>query len=135
MSGQQLGVCEHCGTSFQYEIVHNGFSLSSYAYCSACGKTAILTHWDTRMPAGSKYCIITSCIEPLLKNCECGGHFRADASPRCPHCRKALSASYATRYIEGNAEKTVRSCWPWVKNWRGLYCMIIEDDRVSDIFK
>jgi hypothetical protein len=131
----KLGICEHCGESFHYEIVHNGFNLSSYAYCDTCGRTALLTQADGRMPVGSCCRMISCDVEPRLRRCECGGHFRANASPRCPHCRKPLSPTYAARYIESNAEGTVKSCWPWVKTWQGLYCMIVEGDRVSDSFK
>ena len=131
----KLGACEHCGASFHYEIVHIGLNLSSYAYCDICGRTAILAHWDSRMPARSTCSMISCGIEALLKRCECGGYFRAHASPRCPHCRKSLSAGYAARYIESNAEETVRSCWPWVKTWQGLYCMIVDGNRVLDNFK
>jgi transcription elongation factor Elf1 len=40
------GKCEHCGESFSYRLIHNGFNESAYAYCGTCGMTALLDGWQ-----------------------------------------------------------------------------------------
>jgi hypothetical protein len=45
-----LGVCEHCQQQFGYWLGHCGFGDCVYAYCDSCGRTAILSLWDKRMP-------------------------------------------------------------------------------------
>ena len=80
------------------------------------------------------YGVIPQQIEPLLKDCECGGKFRKGASPRCPHCNSELSAVKATKYIEANAPAT-RDGWSWQQSWEGLYCIIVEGKCVEDNWK
>ncbi len=44
------GTCEHCGSKFAYNLLHNGFNDSAYAYCDRCGTLAILDGW--KIPTG-----------------------------------------------------------------------------------
>src|SRR5882724_6754320 len=99
-----FGTCEHCAHSFSYTIVHNGFNDSSFAYCDACGRAAILSAYHPKLRA-FKFAPgpLPRQLEAWLLPCECGGNFRASASPRCPHCNRTLSAEWATTYIERNA--------------------------------
>ena len=130
-----IGNCEHCQKQFAYSLVHNGFNDSSYAYCDACGMTALLDGW--KVPADIRLSLHQSImpeIEPLLVPCECGGTFRTEASPRCPNCRETLSAVRAADYIEPQAEGTKKG-WRWQRAWKGLYCIIIEDRVVRDVWK
>jgi hypothetical protein len=130
-----IGDCEHCNKKFGYYLIHNGFNDSAYAYCDACGMTALLDGWKVpkNVPM-ALHQIIAAAIEPHLAPCQCGGSFRADAWPRCPHCQQPLSADRAAGYIELQAEGAKKG-WRWQRAWTGLYCIIIEDRVVRDIWK
>lgn len=130
-----IGDCEHCKKQFAYYLIHNGFNESAYAYCNTCGVTALLDGW--KVPKGIHmvpHQSITPEIEPHLASCQCGGNFRAGASPRCPHCQQPLSALHAADYIEREAAGTKKG-WRWQREWTSLYCIIIEDRVVHDIWK
>jgi hypothetical protein len=130
-----IGVCEHCKKQFGYYLIHNGFNDSSYAYCDACGLTALFSLWTVPKSISVKpHQIITPEIEPHIAPCQCGGAFKASAVPRCPHCQQTLSAVLATDYIERQAEGTKKG-WRWQRMWTGLYCIIIEDRVVHDVWR
>jgi len=125
-------MCEHCGAGFKYQIIHNGFNESSYAYCDSCGMTALLDGW--KAPQGIDIPIhqeIAPRTEPLLQPCTCGGTFKASAAPRGPRCAEVLSAEKATAWIEEDAAGTSMG-WRWQRSWRGLYCIIVDDRVVHD---
>ena len=128
-----LGTCEKCAGQFRYQIIHNGFSDTAYAYCDRCGCTAIISGWSPR-PADAPFKVhqsISADVEPFLKPCSCGGHFRAGAAPRCPECNSALSADAATSYIEVNAPGTAKG-WRWQRDWVGVYCIVVDGRRMDD---
>lgn len=130
-----LGKCDQCSKPFQYDLLHNGFNDSAYAYCDRCGMLCILDGW--KIPKGVNLTIhqkITPEIEPLLTPCQCGGKFTATASPRCPHCMTAISAENATEWIESNAPGTKKG-WRWQRNWAGIYAISIEKLFVEDNWK
>jgi hypothetical protein len=129
------GICEHCKETFSIEIFHNGFGDSSYAYCSNCGRTAILSGWSNRWPKGVKctQAEIAPEMELYLRPCECGGRFVKGSAPRCPKCKQVLSADEATGYIEQQSPGTKRG-WRWQRNWNGLYCAVINGQTVADNF-
>lgn len=130
-----IGDCEHCHREFEYRLIHNGFNESSYAYCNACGLTAILDGWKVPETIHmALHQIITPEVESQLAPCQCGGSFSASASPRCPHCRQALSAERAADYIERQSEGAKKG-WRWQRSWKDLYCIIIEDRVVRDIWR
>jgi hypothetical protein len=136
ITGQcKVGSCEHCEAKFDYELIHNGFNESTYAYCDSCGTTALLSGWE--IPENIKiglHKVITSENENDLKPCECGGKFAANAAPRCPSCVEVLSAEKAAKYIESQAKGTKQG-WLWQRNWVGTYCIIIKNKVVRDIWK
>jgi hypothetical protein len=72
-------------------------------------------------------------MESYIQPCECGGRFKRGAAPRCPHCCQPLSAESATSYIESNAPGTKKG-WHWQRNWSGIYCIVIENNRVDNNF-
>jgi hypothetical protein len=128
------GTCDHCSAPFAYELLHAGFSELAYAYCDRCGQTALLDGWSPKVPPealAAWHQAISPSLEPLLAACACGGRFRADASPRCPSCGKALSAAAAADWIEANAEGT-KVGWRWQRSWTGLYCIVINGRSVKD---
>jgi len=133
---QDIGVCETCHRQFGYYLIHNGFNDSSYAYCDKCGKTCLLDHWNGNFPENGKsqFQVINKSIARLLNPCSCGGAFKVGASPRCPHCKSVLSAVKATNYIEKNALGSKKG-WRWKKTWKDVYCIIIENKVVKDIWK
>jgi len=73
-------------------------------------------------------------MEPYIQPCDCGGSFRKGCTPRCPQCSKPLSAELAASYIESNAPGTQKG-WRWQRNWRSVYCVVIEDNRVDNNFR
>lgn len=133
---QSVGTCESCNAQFGYYLIHSGFNDSVYAYCGLCGKTAILSTLDKRFPKLPDcpiYQEICDAMEPYLQPCDCGGHFRRGSSPRCPQCKAALGAEFAASYIEEGAPGA-KSGWRWQQSWSGLYCIIIEEQCVTDNF-
>ena len=124
----------HCGARFGYFLVHNGFNDSAFAYCDGCGRTALLSAWFDDIPDDAAlyhYGPVSVEAEPWLESCECGGAFRANASPRCPGCTCKLSAQEARSWIEANAPGTAKG-WRWQGGWHGLYCIVIERRSVED---
>jgi hypothetical protein len=132
----ETGKCDRCGKSFDYYIVHSGFSDSSYAYCDSCGMTALLGLYKTPKIdiKIEPHQAIAPEIEPFLQECSCGGRFRNGTTPRCPHCHCPLSATEAASFIEAQARGTKKG-WRWQGNWSGLYCVIIENRFVRDVWK
>ena len=133
---KSTGTCEHCRGTFGYYLIHNGFNESTYAYCAACGMTAILdtNYRDRAMEGLPMHRAITAGGERFLTACSCGGTFEVGASPRCPRCRGFLSATVAAGYIEANAPGA-RSGWRWQKDWQGLYCIVVENRCMMNPWK
>ena len=128
-----IGTCETCAHQFSYDLLHNGFNESAYAYCDHCGCTALIDAW-TSHPAEAPikfHQAIGREVEPFLNSCSCGGHFRAGAAPRCSNCNTSLAADAAASYIEGNAPGTAKG-WRWQGNWTGLYCIVVDGRVVRD---
>lgn len=135
MSKTDTGRCERCRREFHYQLIHNGFNDFVYAYCDRCGKTALLNIFTAKLPLPSTGTLVQGLLpvelEPCLAPCECGGRFRAGASPRCPHCQSEPSAEAAATFIEANAPGTAKG-WRWQRNWVALYCILIEDRVIQD---
>ena len=139
MAGRQqaIGSCDGCKRDFHYYLIHNGFNDSYYAYCDRCGRTSILDVYAPNFPkivGKHGFGRIPPELEPHVKPCECGGHLRVEAGPRCPECGRLLSALEAASYIEKNAAGNKKG-WRWQKNWSGIYCIVIEEHTVSNNFK
>jgi hypothetical protein len=125
-----MGECEHCWRSYRYELWHAGFGEFSYAYCDSCGMLATFDYLNGTVrqlpPLSAPHQEIDAAWEPFLAPCPCGGHFKKDASPRCPSCREPLSAEYAAGHIEHNSVGAARG-WHWQRNWNEEYCIAIEE--------
>jgi uncharacterized paraquat-inducible protein A len=133
-TSNSVGTCDSCGLTFSYQLIHNGFNDSAFAYCDRCGCEASLSCWYERIPAGAQLKLhgpVNPEAEALLLPCTCGGTFRANASPRCPHCGSALSAELARSYIEADAPGTAKG-WRWQGSWAGMYSIIVEGRWVKD---
>jgi hypothetical protein len=130
------GTCEHCSQTFRYQLVHNGFNDSAYAYCDRCGYTVTVDAWSQHPPRlGLQYHRpLPREAEPFLRPCPCGGAFREGAHPRCPNCKQPLSADLATSYIEANARGTAKG-WRWDRRWNGVYSIIVEERSVINWWK
>jgi hypothetical protein len=126
------GDCENCGHCYHYTLLHAGFGDYSYAYCDRCGALATFDYsssiLSTMPPISVPHQVIDAEWEPFIRPCECGGHFRKQASPRCVHCNQVLSAELATAHIERNSAGAPRG-WRWQKNWTDSYCIDIENPR------
>jgi len=131
-----IGTCDHCGENFEFEIFHNGFGDTSYAYCDTRSMTAILSGWNKRWPSGVKctQAEIAPEMQPHLKPCECGGRFTKGNSPRCPHCKQPLAAEKATEHIERQSPGTQKG-WRWQRNWSGIFCAVVDGRQVANIFQ
>ena len=130
----QHGVCETCRLKFEYSLIHNGFADTAYAYCDRCGTVTLLSGWYENIPKDAPLRVqgpIEAKTERWLQACACGGTFRRDASPRCPHCNSCLSAELATRYLERNAPGTKKG-WRWQRSWLGTYSIVIAGRIVNN---
>ena len=124
---QTTGQCDKCSQPFGYYLIHNGFNVSSYAYCDSCCYLALLDLYGVPQHIPKlDFGAITPDVEPYLLPCPSRGYFKAGASARCPHCDQPLGAVRAADYIEANARGTA-SGWRWQRSWTGLYCLIIEE--------
>lgn len=124
--------CPDCGHQFPYDIWHCGFGDDWYLYCNRCGMAALFNHWDNTVAEISKLHNIKGnqglapkSLEPFVLPCSCGGVFSLDASPRCPHCARELSAELMTIAIEKNAPGTAKG-WRWDRNWKGIYVFVVD---------
>jgi hypothetical protein len=126
------GDCEHCHRTFRYTLWDALFGEYSYAYCDACGMLATIYDSNERAaalpPVEAKYREIDAAWEPFLAPCDCGGHFKKGAAPRCVHCNEALSAEYAAVHIAKNVKGTAKN-WVWQGNWHDRLCMAIADPK------
>lgn len=131
------GVCEHCQQTLDYWLLQCQRTKSAYAYCDACGTTAILSLTDPRMPHLPKQQApeeISADLEPYLLRCYCGGQFKRGSFPRCPLRNETISADWAATYIEPNAFGS-REGWRWQGNWSGPYGFVIESKLVNNNFR
>lgn len=129
------GVCDKCGKSFQYYLVHNGFNDSAYAYSDSDSYVTILDGWKAPENTGLKlHGPIGPDIEALLTPSPLGGTFKSGESPKCPHCLSPLDPVLAAEYIERDAPGTQKG-WRWDRCWNGIYCIIIDDLVVRDNWK
>lgn len=130
------GVCEACQASFRFFLIDTRANASAYAYCDACGTTALLSGGPAGTSAGGEtpHGPVPAAAEARLSACACGGCFRAAASPRCPECRAELSAVAATPWIEAKARRR-KSDWRWQGSWHGDHCIVIENRLQQDDWK
>jgi len=101
--------CKSCDKESEGELYHMGFSDMSCMYCDSCPRVLLLKdgsllkkngiEWPQLQPGdeGWEYynrhlLPVYEKLESLFKPCECGGHFRAWAAPRCSICNDYLSA-------------------------------------------
>ena len=135
MARDGIGQCSACRSHFAYQLIHNGFNDTAYAYCDRCGTTAFLSCLYDQIRTAAQLSVhgpISESAEPFLAPCICGGRFRAHASPRCPKCGKALSAVDAREWIEADHQEGVRKGWRWEGSWDGLYCLVVAGRSVKD---
>jgi hypothetical protein len=129
------GTSEHCAFNFPYSLVHNGFNDSAFAYCDSCGATCILSAWSKDIPSGAGFTAhhgpVSPSTEGFLAPCDCGGRFRANASPRCPRCRRELSAQAVRPWLEANAPGSAKG-WRWQGRWDDLNCIVVAGRSVQD---
>jgi phage FluMu protein Com len=132
MFALQRGDCEHCNRTFHYTLLNAGFGDYSYAYCDSCGMLATFSYSHSLSvnlpPVSAPHQVIDRAWEPFLNPCACGGHYRANAAPRCLFCNSVLSAEHAATYIERNTKGAPRG-WHWQGNWTDIYCLAMEDPR------
>jgi hypothetical protein len=134
----KIGICEHCHKEFKYELIHDGFSEMNYLYCDSCGMTAFFPGLDICKTFGYSsqaelpgHGVLEKKYADLLTPCPCGGTFSGDASPRCPHCLKPLSAKKATKYIQSKKNKYI---WKlsWGESWKGRFFLVIEGKEIKN---
>lgn len=127
-----VGSCDACAAQFSYHLIHNGFNDSAYAYCDACGCTALLDWYGrSRNIDFQPFKQNGKEVESRLLPCPCGVHFAADAEPRCPGSSHTLSPTKAASWIELNAPGAAKG-WRWQGNWSDAYCIIINQAKVNN---
>jgi hypothetical protein len=126
------GLCRACGTHFRFDLIHNGFNDSSFAYCGMCGRTALCSHWKwpPSVPLAG-YGPLQPEHTTHLRRCACGGYFHTHAMPRCPSCRSAFDPVEAASWIEAAAGSTGRG-WRWQRTWQGLYAVSVGEPALTD---
>ena len=148
-SQKKKGYCSHCHQYFRYYLIHNERNDTAYSYCDTCGMLSLVGgHGDDRIPMQLEqrllmHRVITRDLEEYLEACDCGGHFRSDSVPRCPHCQVVLSPVRCSDWIESGASANrslkaklfKRFRWRWQRNWTGLYSIVIEDRYVKNNWK
>jgi hypothetical protein len=99
-STDELINCPHCQQSV---------CLANYAeradihvlWCDQCANRVEVNYYDLVYHALYQelvahqtidYFTLMAAIEPRLRPCNCGGHFRHDAARRCPHCLAKIVA-------------------------------------------
>jgi len=136
MNEQKIGKCDKCSKQFTYSLMHCGFGDCSYAYCDICGKTAFFD--DYKLPKELKGLlrysvdsyVIPEQLESFIEKCDCGGHFRHNASPRCPHCKERLSPIEANKYIRSDSPD--KKGWHWQNSWTGIYAITVDGNKIND---
>ncbi len=140
MSKNRVGICDKCKTSFNYYLIHNGFNETSYSYCDHCGKTCLLDEYSEEIPrkcqwffeTDKRYEKISDKLEGYLKKCSCGGSFKRNASPRCPHCRQELDPVEVNKFIYNDVRPEYKGKFLWQNNWNGIYAIVIENNKIDN---
>lgn len=131
-----VGCCESCDAEFRYFLVENESNDTAYGYCDRCGGTVLLSFSgasDRDEVTLEAHGPIPEAVASRLAACSCGGAYRGSASPRCPSCRKPLSASKAREWLEANARRR-KPEWSWQGSWQGAYSIVIENQIESDLW-
>lgn len=94
--------CPHCFNLIdlkQKYPYHAGFSNQGFLYCNLCPNILEFGSYNCYYVSliGDKHPWMLTIeekkkVEDHLKPCPCGGHFRFDAYPRCPHCRENIQS-------------------------------------------
>ena len=121
------GDCEHCGqlSLFIARRKLQRLLLRLLRHLRASWPPSPTTSSQlVNMPAYRPHQVIDEAWEEFLRPCNCGGHFRRNAAPRCmvclSHSRRAPAAHIESGFIR-------QSHWRWQLNWTGNYCVDIED--------
>jgi hypothetical protein len=91
--------CLRVLTLRQEHLFHAGLGDVGFLYCDSCPNVLEFSCYNPRYTelVGEKHPWMLSggekrMVEGRLRPCKCGGHFRFDLSPRCPHCRESLQS-------------------------------------------
>src|SRR5918999_4418836 len=118
MGTRGKGDCEHCGAQFNWELHNLSWEPAWGAYCAECGTVVIS---GGPLP------------DAWRPRCPCGGLFSRAAVPRCPACRKELSARHAATYIgNGIPPGSVSGC-DWPNSWPPGPKFVINGRRVFEV--
>ena len=134
--------CLSCGARCTVDVLSSGVGESEYLYCDRCSGAALLDFyasesstlvhlgkdrwWQWRASAADM-----ASIEAELRTCECGGHFRFSAVPRCPKRGAGLDLAAVKRQL-GASE------WWRADTWRPSddgYCLIIDGRAIRNPFR
>jgi hypothetical protein len=122
-----LGRCPGCEAEFRYFLIDTATNASAYAYCEACGATALVAAPDAEPGAP-----FPESREDELGDCACGGRFRTRSVPRCPECREPLEAEAARTWLEANDR---RDGWVFPGSWHDVYAIVIENRLDPDALR
>jgi len=75
-------ICKDCGTEFR--VSEGGGFFFHLLHCDVCGKDKSITLLELGDDAFFNF---SKEVEILAGACDCGGHFKFNAKPRCPNCK------------------------------------------------
>jgi hypothetical protein len=91
--------CPLCGIQL-WCVIHSPFYNEHRMYCDRCPRAVEVSYYDptykritNRLPAPRTWEQVMAAIEPLLRDCSCGGRFRADAPRHCFSCGAVVPAA------------------------------------------
>jgi hypothetical protein len=80
-----------------FRVIHSPFCVDYRLYCERCPRAIEISYYDTvyskllnALGEGQTREQIMAAMEPLLKPCKCGGHFRDTAPRHCFACGTAV---------------------------------------------
>jgi hypothetical protein len=136
--------CPKC----QKQAVVQTYGGMSDIYSMNCTKCPICVHIGLYDPSFSPLYMrflgyteeLNKKLEAMLKPCECGGAFAANAPYRCPHCLAPFALEEIVTYIDRRVGHLVMSkampavdCWKVQKNKPTRLDSIITKARISRV--
>ena len=120
MASSKKTLCPHCKHTVTFRgPYHAGFSNQGFLYCDQDSTLLIFDaynrHYERIIPNKHPWMLTQRekrLVEGNLQPCSCGGNFKFDSKPRCPHCKGEIkSLSDPIHYVvigkEVNGNKTL----------------------------
>ena len=93
--------CQSCGARL-FRVDHSPFCDDYRLYCDSCPQAIEISFYDKALdaiqkglPSGHDRIQLMQAIEPRLRPCSCGGHFKDHSPRRCFSCKSIVIAEDA----------------------------------------